>query len=560
MTGKIVKFSFFRVRYLVCFAVFFLFALVLSITGGFDEINGGRTAVIISVLVLLSAAVLFIVISVFDRSLRMKPDLLNRLIAAVCILSAIGVGIGYPAAYKMALYNKLNDFDHVYSQVYAKVISEPALSSSGKSVGMTVRVECISGDGKTLENPKSKFKVYLPSGSNVRYGMGISFKAELGRPEEKLGDFYYRRQLLSQGCYMSVYANSFSEYRPKETMWDKFCGVGIMIRGKVSEYADYILAGSEESGLLKGILIGDKNDFSENLYSDMSKSGFMHIAAVSGLHVSFLCALLGVLLSAFSKKIRIAVTVPVLILFASVAAFTPSVNRAVIMMSIFLFSYLLMKDPDPVTSLFTAALVLVAVNPYVVFNLSFILSFSATLSLLIFARPLTAISKAGAEKASEKIFELTLFKRFVKNTKVLKNNIVKSISWLLDAFLVPLACQIGVMPILAYYFERISIGSIVGNIIVIPSTMIVFVVGFINFLIYCIYPPLSGLLSLIIIRPFLRLIRGTAGQLSGLSYVPGLKMSLFSIIVYYILAAAFYYFLTFVLKKIKSATKNAEKL
>lgn len=60
MTGKIVKFSFFRVRYLVCFAVFFLFALVLSITGGFDEINGGRTAVIISVLVLLSAAVLFI--------------------------------------------------------------------------------------------------------------------------------------------------------------------------------------------------------------------------------------------------------------------------------------------------------------------------------------------------------------------------------------------------------------------------------------------------------------------------------------------------------------------
>ena len=113
---------------------------------------------------------------------------------------------------------------------------------------------------------------------------------------------------------------------------------------------------------------------------------------------------------------------------------------------------------------------------------------------------------------------------------------------------------------MAYYFERISIGSIVGNIIVIPSTMIVFVVGFINFLIYCIYPPLSGLLSLIIIRPFLRLIRGTAGQLSGLSYVPGLKMSLFSIIVYYILAAAFYYFLTFVLKKIKSATKNAEKL
>lgn len=266
MTGKIVKFSFFRVRYLVCFAVFFLFALVLSITGGLDEINGGKTAVIISVLVLLSAAVLFIVISVFDRSLRMKPDLLNRLIAAVCILSAIGAGIGYLAAYKMVLYNKLNDFDHVYSQVYAKVISEPALSSSGKSVGMTVRVEYISGDGKTLENPKSKFKVYLPSDSNVRYGMGISFKAELSRPEEKLGDFYYRRQLLSQGCYMSVYANSFSEYRPQETMWDKFCGVGIMIRGKVSEYADYILAGSDESGLLKGILIGDKNDFSENLY------------------------------------------------------------------------------------------------------------------------------------------------------------------------------------------------------------------------------------------------------------------------------------------------------
>ena len=70
MTGKIVKFSFFRVRYLVCFAVFFFVCACSFNNGGFDEINGGRTAVIISVLVLLSAAVLFIVISVFDRSLR----------------------------------------------------------------------------------------------------------------------------------------------------------------------------------------------------------------------------------------------------------------------------------------------------------------------------------------------------------------------------------------------------------------------------------------------------------------------------------------------------------
>ena len=103
-----------------------------------------------------------------------------------------------------------------------------------------------------------------------------------------MGDFYYRRQLLSQGVVICPYMPTVSvNTGRKKLCGTNSCGVGIMIRGKVSEYADYILAGSEESGLLKGILIGDKNDFSENLYSDMSKSGFMHIAAVSGLHVSF---------------------------------------------------------------------------------------------------------------------------------------------------------------------------------------------------------------------------------------------------------------------------------
>ncbi len=63
-----------------------------------------------------------------------------------------------------------------------------------------------------------------------------------------------------------------------------------------------------------------------------------------------------------------------------------------------------MKDPDPVTSLFTAALVLVAVNPYVVFNLSFILSFSATLSLLIFCKTFDRYFESRSGKSVRKDF------------------------------------------------------------------------------------------------------------------------------------------------------------
>lgn len=208
-------------------------------------------------------------------------------------------------------------------------------------------------------------------------------------------------------------------------------------------------------GFAKALLLGDTRDLSYEVDSALKISGIRHVAAVSGLHVSILFALLsGVLLR--KRVLCSAVGIPLLLGIAALAGFTPSVNRACIMCSLMLLSGLLKREYDAATALSVAVLVMLQWNPYAIASVSLQLSVASVTGILLFAQPLRAwlcgvIGYRGGKSGRER----------------LKRWISLSVSTTLGAmaFTVPLS---------GWYFGMVSLIGIVTNLLTLWVISLVF--------------------------------------------------------------------------------------
>lgn len=145
----------------------------------------------------------------------------------------------------------------------------------------------------------------------------------------------------------------------------------------------------DTSAFAKALLLGEDSDLSYEVNTAFKVSGIRHIVAVSGLHVSIL---FGFLYSIAGKRkwLTALLGLPVLLLFAGVAGFTPSVVRACVMHGLMILAILFDKEYDPPTALAFSALVMLAGNPLVITSVSFQLSIGCMAGIFLFAEPVKA--------------------------------------------------------------------------------------------------------------------------------------------------------------------------
>ena len=142
---------------------------------------------------------------------------------------------------------------------------------------------------------------------------------------------------------------------------------------------------SDVSPLMTALLTGDRLAYyrDEALSTAMRAAGFSHVVAVSGMHVSFLVSLLGLLL--VRRRTTALVGIPLLLVFMAMVGFTPSVVRASVMQILLLVAPLLRRENDPPTSLAAAALLLLLINPISIASAGLQLSFAAGAGLMLFS-------------------------------------------------------------------------------------------------------------------------------------------------------------------------------
>ena len=145
---------------------------------------------------------------------------------------------------------------------------------------------------------------------------------------------------------------------------------------------------ADAAPLANALVTGDTSGLPYALQTAMSDAGISHIVAVSGMHVTLLLGVVR-LLCLRRRRLTAGVGITVMVFFAAMLGFRPSVTRAVVMNAVLLLAPLLGRENDGPTSLCFALLLLLLPNPRAIANVGLQLSFAAVAGLQLFSGGLT---------------------------------------------------------------------------------------------------------------------------------------------------------------------------
>ena len=203
----------------------------------------------------------------------------------------------------------------------------------------------------------------------------------------------------------------------------------------------------DTAGFLSGMMFGDTSLTSCNVKSASRRLGIAHLFAVSGLHVGMIVGFVMMILdrTKLDKRWHLLI-LPFLYFYAYMCDFSVSVIRACIMVTLLLVSRAIYMRYDMLSSLCFAGDVILLLNPYYLFDLSFVMSFLAVLSIALF---------------SDK-----MYKYMVRKSK--KHWRAKI------ALAANISVNIGLLPIMLHVFGGVSLLTVPINFLLIPIIMAIF--------------------------------------------------------------------------------------
>lgn len=214
---------------------------------------------------------------------------------------------------------------------------------------------------------------------------------------------------------------------------------------------------TEGAAFAKALLLGDTSELRYETESDLSASGIRHVAAVSGLHVSILFSIV-YLFSGKRRVLTVLIGIPVLLVFAAMAGFSPSIVRASLMQLLMLLALLFKREYDPPTALAFAALVMLTVNPLTVTSTGFQLSVASVAGIFLFCGRINTwlqdTRRIGKWNQNKRLRKLT-------------NAVTASVS-------ISLSALITTTPLTAWYFGNICLLSALTNLLCLWVVTILF--------------------------------------------------------------------------------------
>jgi competence protein ComEC len=298
--------------------------------------------------------------------------------------------------------------------------------------------------------------LWVSKDAEYEYGDLLQVNGKLITPFEDQ-EFSYKEYLARQGIY------SLITY-PKVTLMQK--GTGNPILMEIYAFREHAhqtlrqLFPAPEASVFAGILLGIQSDIPDYLYQAYQASGTSHVLVISGFNIAIIAALI----SRYFKRIfpfgwDALASVIAIVFYTVLVGAQPPVVRAAIMGVIALPAYLLGRRLIGMNVLAFTAAVMVFFSPTLLLDVSFQLSFLATLGIMVFSDPL-------------KDFFMKFIQRFfhIENSNGWTD-------WVSDYFLVTLAAQFAVFPIILYHFNYLSVVSIPANILILPVQPAVMVLG-----------------------------------------------------------------------------------
>ena len=231
------------------------------------------------------------------------------------------------------------------------------------------------------------------------------------------------------------------------------------------------IRGSEQA-TLGALTLGYKEDLDPALKQAFQRSGAAHILAVSGLHTGIIYSVLLSLLTLGgsrkplyeNKTGRGALSLAVIITmwgYAFLTGLTPSVVRSVVMISVVEVGRMLYRHGNTLNCVLFAAWAILLVRPLDLFSVSFQLSFAAVLAIVLLAPSLTSLG--GVRRGW-------------------RGALRQAGTYVVGLLVVSMAAQVGTMPLSLYYFGQCSNYFLFTNLLVLPLSWVIVVMGFVSLL------------------------------------------------------------------------------
>lgn len=330
------------------------------------------------------------------------------------------------------------------------VLDAEKLEKEGKSFTVTGKVQASIYGG----------------GGHVDYGDRLKVYARMVVPRgsKNPGGFDYQQFLKHKGILVTA--------RIKNDLFiaDKIKGAGNPFLEWIYDWRKMLINKINEnfvfpnSSMLVATLFGERSSLTEEIENAFKHSGTYHIFAISGFNIGLVGFIFYMLFRVIGCNPSIASfpSIIAVVFYSMLAGMQPSVKRAMIMAVVYFVSVIIKRENDLYNTLCIAAFIILVIEPNAVFDVGFVLTFAATFFIIYLTPKL--------------------------------NNVLEFIPFMYVRGLVSasLSAQIGVTPVLAFYFNNISLTGVFANLVAIPIASLIFGTGI--FFLFCLSFP-SILLS-----------------------------------------------------------------
>ena len=351
------------------------------------------------------------------------------------------------------------------SEWHAEIIEAPLIKT--KTVQLLTRLRAIGHQAADFD-AEIQGILYLEKDSlAILLGQGdrlvLAGSPSLIKAPMNPGAFDYRKWMASKGVHHSLYVT-----RDKWQLLNTPHGKSIRnffedVREKLRTTLLTFDIRDSEYAVISALVLGQRDDLDPELKNAFATAGAMHVLAVSGLHVGLIYLVAIRLLKLLFRKrrnnwIQLFIVVLLLWFYAALTGLSPSVLRAATMFTCIAVGETISRNSNTYNTLAASAFILLAIDPPILFQVGFQLSYIAVLGI-VFLQPKLYALLPTQPWLLDKIWQLTT---------------------------VSLAAQLATFPLGLYYFEQFPTYFLLSNFVAIPlatlilySCLVFFVASFI---------------------------------------------------------------------------------
>jgi competence protein ComEC len=322
----------------------------------------------------------------------------------------------------------------------------------------------------------------------LRYGDEIQCEVALRRPEppQNPGMFDWQDWLARQRIeWVATIDSNATVTVLARDRGKRLTAVALRLQERFERALRFGLESDPETaGLLCGIVLGLRTEIEPEMYDACQQTGVFHIFSVSGLHVMMVTwVVVAVLRIARVPRRWCAVAaIPLLVVYVWATGARPGAVRALAMACVWLGGWTLVRPSDLLSTLAAAALAILVWEPMQLFDGGFVMSFTSVAAIVIIAPWL-----------------LEKWKKFLAPDEFLPRRLVpqwrslleKPRLWFIQLVCCSCAAWVGLLPLMAVYFNLFAPVSLLANLLVVPAVSVTMALGMAAILAHPVWPWLT---------------------------------------------------------------------